>query len=56
MSGHIAPILSLIVILNLTACKMSYKQGADDQELHADQQQCEDETDTSKGPVFIECI
>lgn len=56
MSRHCTSTLLLIVLLNLTACKVWYKPGADEEELRVDQQHCEDETQTLDGQVFIECM
>jgi len=46
----------LIAILPLTACKTWYKAGANDEDLSADQQRCEAETEASTGKAFVECM
>jgi hypothetical protein len=46
----------LIITLSLSACKAWYKAGADEGDLTAARQRCEDETRTSAGSAFVECM
>ena len=56
MTKHLPLKFGSIAIVLLTACTAWYKPGADEEELAADQQRCTDETDTSAGHEFVECM
>ncbi len=56
MSRLLPPVILLVTIVPLVACKTWYKPGADGDTLAEDQQHCENETLTSTGQVFIDCM
>ena len=56
MPAHQWRVLVLVALLSLSACKTWHKLGADHEDLTADQQRCENETGTSAGVVFVECM
>ena len=55
MTKHVLRLL-LITLVPLTGCTAWYKPGADEEELTAAQQRCEDETQMSSGQKFVQCM
>lgn len=56
MSVHIQPTLLAIALLSLTACTAWYKPGADEEELNATRQRCEDVAPAANGQEFLQCM
>jgi hypothetical protein len=56
MSRLLLPVILLVTIMPLVACKTWYKPGADGDTLAEDQQHCVNETLTSTGQVFTNCM